>query len=143
MEAQAALRSSLRRHHGRGSEVFLKDIPEEPGVVDSTRQDLAPVGRKRSKKGSNAEGRGPADPKERIKRVTDGSTHPAYAAEHAMATESGAIISVTIQDATVAERTTKRTTMQRAMENLCSVIEDPERAGQALRRRGSRRRGTT
>lgn len=96
-------------------------------MEDSTRQDLPPVGRKRSKKGSNAEGRGPADPKERIKKVTDGSTHPAYAAEHAMATESGAIICVTIQDATAGEPTTRRTTMQRAMENLCAVLEDPER----------------
>lgn len=126
MEANAALRSIVRRDDGRGYEQFLQDMAKEEGVEEPTRQDLARMDRKRPKKGSNAEWKSPTDPDARITKMKDGSTHLAHAAEHAVDMRTGVIVSATIQDATVGDPTTMLTTMQCAMENLCAVLEDPE-----------------
>lgn len=53
MEANAALRSIVRRDDGKGYEEFLTDLAKESGVETPTRDDLAKVDRKRAKKGSN------------------------------------------------------------------------------------------
>ena len=126
MEANAALRSIVRRDDGRGYEAFLQDVAREAGVEEPTRQDLARIDRKRPKKGSNVEWKSPADPEARITKMKDGSTHLAHAAEHAVDMKSGAIVSATIQDATAGDPTTMLATMKCAMENLCAVLEDPE-----------------
>ena len=129
MEANAALRSIVRRDDGRGYEEFLTDIAKESGIETPTRQDLAKVDRKRPKKGSNAEWKSPTDPEARIVKMKDGSTHLAHCAEHAVDMKSGAIVATTIQDVIVGDPTTMLTTMEAALTNLCAVLEDPETEG--------------
>ena len=129
MEANAALRSIVRRDDGRGYEEFLTDLAKSSGIETPTRSDLAKVDRKRPKKGSNAEWKSPADPEARIVKMKDGRTHLAHHAEHAVDMESGAIVTATIQSATVGDPTTMLSTMEEACAALCAVLEDPETEG--------------
>ena len=126
MEANAALRSIVRRDDGRGYNEFLTDLAEESGIDTPTREDLAKIDRKRPKKGSNAEWQSPTDPEARITRMKDGSTHLAHAVEHAVDMETGAIVGATIQDAVVGDTTTIYGTLARAFEALITVLADPE-----------------
>lgn len=129
MEANAALRSIVRRDDGRAYNEFLTDLAKASGIETPTRNDLAQVDRKRSKKGSNAEWRSPVDPEARIVKMKDGSTHLAHHAEHAVDMESGAIVTATIQSATVGDPTTMLSTMDEACVTLCAVLEDSETEG--------------
>ena len=129
MEANAALRSIVRRDDGRGYDEFLTDIAKASGIETPTRTDLARVDRKRPKKGSNAEWKSPVDPEARIVKMKDGSTHLAHHAEHAVDMESGAIITATIQDATIGDPTTMLSTMEEACATLCVILEDPQTEG--------------
>src|SRR5450432_4413892 len=55
LEANAALRSIVRRDNGESYEEFLQGLARESGIETPTREDLARVDRKRKKKGSNKE----------------------------------------------------------------------------------------
>jgi transposase len=55
LEANAALRSIVRRDNAQSYEEFLKGLARQSGVETPTREDLARVDRKRKKKGSNRE----------------------------------------------------------------------------------------
>lgn len=129
MEANAALRSIVRRDDGRGYNEFLTDLAEEAGIETPTREDLVKVDKKRPKKGSNAEWESRTDPEARITRMKNGSTHLAHAVEHAVDMETGAIIGATIQDAVVGDTTTIYGTLTRAFEALITVIANPEVTG--------------
>jgi len=69
MEANAALRSIVRRDDGRSYDEFLTDLAKESGIETPTREDLARMDRKRPKKGSNAEWRSPTDSDARIAKM--------------------------------------------------------------------------
>lgn len=128
MEANAALRSIVRRDDGRAYDEFLTDLAKESGIETPTREDLAKVDRKRPKKGSNADWTSPVDPEARITRMKDGSTHLAHAVEHAVDLETGAIVGATIQDAVVGDTTTIYDTLTRAFGALITVISEPATA---------------
>ena len=53
LEANAALRSIVRRDNGQAYEEFLKVLAKESGIETPTREQLARLDRKRKKKGSN------------------------------------------------------------------------------------------
>jgi transposase len=54
LEANAALRSIVRRDSGETYQEFLARLAQASGIVTPTRADLARIDRKRKKKGSNA-----------------------------------------------------------------------------------------
>lgn len=56
LEANAALRSIVRRDSGEGYDEFLKGLAKESGIETPTREQLAKLDRKRKKKGSSAPG---------------------------------------------------------------------------------------
>ena len=56
LEANAALRSIVRRDNGQSYEEFLKGLAQQSGIATPTREDLARVDRKRKKKGSTRSG---------------------------------------------------------------------------------------
>src|SRR5436309_514832 len=62
LEANAALRSIVRRDTGEDYEEFLAKLAKASGVGTPTRADLARIDRKRKKKGSNDEWRHPHGP---------------------------------------------------------------------------------
>ena len=98
LEANAALRSIVRRDNGESYEEFLKGLARQSGVETPTREDLPRVDRKRKKKGSNREWVNPHDPDARITKMKDGRTHLAHKAEHAVDMETGAVVAVTLQE---------------------------------------------
>ena len=99
LEANAALRSIVRRDSGESYVEFLTKLAQESGIETPTRDDLARLDRKRKKKVSNREWVNPYDPEARITKMKDGRTHLAHKAEHAVDLETGAVVAVTLQGA--------------------------------------------
>ncbi|MGH9499849.1 MAG: transposase [Terriglobales bacterium] len=59
LEANAAMRSIVRKDNGASYDEFLKDLAKQSGVDTPSREDLARIDRKRKKKGSNEEWESP------------------------------------------------------------------------------------
>jgi transposase len=121
LEANAALRSIVRRDSGEGYEEFLTKLAKASGIGTPTRADLARIDRKRKKKGSNDDWTHPHDPDAKITKMKDGRTHLAHKAEHAIDLETGAIVGVTVQDADEGDTTTMQQTLPEAAEQLEAV----------------------
>jgi transposase len=123
LEANAALRSIVRRDNGESYEEFLKGLAEESGIETPTREDLARLDRKRKKKGSNREWVNPHDRDARITKMKDGRTHLAHKSEHAVDMETGAVVAVTLQEAHLGDTTTVKETLSEAGETVAQLIE--------------------
>jgi transposase len=123
LEANAALRSVVRRDNGQKYDDYLKDLAKAAGNEDPTREQLARLDRKRKKKGSNKEWKNPHDADARIAKMKDGSTHLAHKAEHAVDLSSGALLAVTVQGADQGDTTTIHQTLAEAGEAVAELIE--------------------
>lgn len=123
LEANAAMRSIVRRDTGASYEEFLTELAQQSGIQTPTRDDLARVDRKRKKRTSNQEWVSPSDADARVTKMKDGTTHLAHKAEHAVDMESGAVIAVTLQAADQGDTTTIRETLAEAAENLTQLME--------------------
>jgi len=123
LEANAALRSIVRRDNGETYEEFLKGLARESGIATPTREDLARVDRKRKKKGSNEEWVNPHDPDARITKMKHGGTHLAHKAEHAVDMDTGAVVAVTLQEADLGDTTTIKETLAEAGTTVADLIE--------------------
>jgi transposase len=121
LEANAALRSIVRRDSGETYQDFLTRLAQASGIDTPTRADLARLDRKRPKKGRNQDWRHPHDPDARITKMKDGRTHLAHKAEHAVDMETGAIVGVTVQGADQGDTTTIAETVTAAAEDLEAV----------------------
>jgi transposase len=121
LEANAALRSIVRRDSGESYEEFLTTLAKASGIGTPTRADLARIDRKRKKKGSNDDWTHPQDPDAKITKMKDGRTHLAHKAEHAVDLETGAIVAVTVQGADEGDTTTIKQTLPEAAEQLEAV----------------------
>jgi transposase len=124
LEANAALRSIVRRDTGEGYHEFLTTLAHASGIETPTRADLARVDRRRPKKGSNEDWTSPTDPDAKITKMKDGRTHLAHKAEHAVDLDTGAIIGVTVQDAARGDRQTLPATLAEAVEQLDHVTDE-------------------
>ncbi len=118
LEANAALRSIVRRDSEQGYEEFLTELAVASGIQTPTREDLALLDRKRTGKGSNQQWKHPQDGEARIARMKDGRTHLAHKAEHAVDLETGAIVSVTVQGADRGDTQTMVKTLIQAAEQV-------------------------
>lgn len=123
LEANAAMRSIVRRDNGQKYEEFLTELAKQSGIATPTREDLARIDRKREKKGSNQEWASETDGDARIAKMKDGSTHMAHKAEHAVDMESGAVVAVTLQGADQGDTTTIRQTLADAGEAVEDLVE--------------------
>ena len=121
LEANAALRSIVRRDSGESYEEFLATLARASGIGTPTRADLARIDRKRKKKGSNDDWTHPHDPDAKITKMKDGRTHLAHKAEHAIDLETGAIACVTVQRADEGDTATIQETLPEAAEQLEAV----------------------
>jgi len=121
LEANAALRSIVRRDSGESYEEFLTTLAKASGIGTPTRADLARIDRKRKKKGSNDDWTHPHDPDAKITKMKDGRTHLAHKAEHAIDLETGAIVGVTVQGADEGDTATIQETLPEAAEQLEAV----------------------
>src|SRR5450755_4574893 len=123
LEANAALRSLVRRDNGQKYDDYLKDLARAAGIENPTREQLARLDRKRKKKGSNKEWENPYDRDARIAKMKDGSTHMAHKAEHAVDLSSGALLAVTLQGADQGDTTTIHQTLAEAGEAVAELIQ--------------------
>ena len=121
LEANAALRSIVRRDTGEGYQDFLTTLAEASGIKTPTRAALARLDRKRKKKGSNRDWKNPHDPDAKITKMKDGRTHLAHKAEHAVDLETGAVVGLTVQGADQGDTTTIDQTLAEAVEQLIAV----------------------
>ena len=131
LEANAALRSIVRRDTGTEYEEFLKQLARESGIETPTREQLAKLDRKRPNKGSNDDWVHPHDPDAEITKMKDGRTHLAHKAEHAVDLETGAVVAVTLQPATAGDTQTVYETLAQCGENLRDAAEQAELAPEA------------
>ncbi len=106
LEANAAMRSIVRRDTGESYQAFLAGLAKASGIETPTREGLARLDRKRKKKTSNKDWTNPHDPDAKVTKMKDGRTHLAHKAEHAVDMETGAIVAVTLQGADVGDTTT-------------------------------------
>jgi transposase len=128
LEANASLRSLVRRDTGESYEKFLTDLAKTSGIETPTREDLSRLDRKRPKKGSNQDWKSPSDPDAKITKMKDGRTHLAHKAEHAVDMETGAVVAVTLQPADLGDCQSLEATLEEALEVLSDVAEDESAA---------------
>jgi transposase len=122
LEANAAMRSIVRRDNGESYEEFLKGLAKESGIETPTREDLARLDRTRKNKASNKDWVNPHDVDARITKMKDGRTHLAHKAEHAVDLKTGAVLAVTLQEADQGDTTTVLETLVQAGENVAELI---------------------
>jgi len=127
LEANAAMRSIVRRDTGEGYQAFLTRLAQESGIPTPTREDLAKLDKTRKNKASNDDWQSPDDPDAKIAKMKDGTTHLAHKAEHAVDLGDGghgAILAVNVCDAAAGDTATLTDTLVAATENLAAVRDD-------------------
>ena len=126
MEANAALRSIIRRDSGEGYREMLERLAKESGIETPTADDLVRLDRKRKgKRLSNADWAAPSDPEAKIAKLKDGRTRLAYKPEHAVDLDTGAIVAAAIHPADQRDTTTLPATLEVAQANLVAVDAGP------------------
>ena len=121
LEANAAMRSIVRRETGEGYQEFLTRLAKDSGIATPTREQLAKLDRKRARKGSNEDWVNPHDPEAHITKMKDGRTHLAYKAEHAVDLETGAVVAVTVAAGDAGDTATILETWPQAGEHIAQV----------------------
>jgi transposase len=106
LEANAAMRSIVRRDTEQSYQEFLTGLAKASGIETPTREDLARLDRKRKKTSSNQDWKHPWDPEAKVAKMKDGRTHLAHKAEHAVDLDTSAIVAVTLQGADQGDTTT-------------------------------------
>jgi transposase len=129
LEANAALKSIVRRDDGQSYQDFLTGLAKASGIETPTREDLARIDKDRKKKGSNDDWHNPNDPDAKITKMKDGSTHLAHKAEHAVDMQTGVLLAVNVCDAVAGDTNTIGDTVEMAVENLQAVEDDALTAG--------------
>ncbi len=122
MEANAALRTIVRRVDGDSYREMLRRMAAESGIETPMAEDLIRLDRThKGKKLSNAEWESPTDPDARIAKLKDGRTHLAYKPEHAVDLDTGAVIATEMHQADQGDTATLPGTLASAAEHLAAV----------------------
>src|SRR6266404_5817786 len=90
LEANAAMRSIVRRDTGESYQEFLTRLAAASGIKKRT---------------SNTDWENPSDPDAKITKMKDGRTHLAHKAEHAVDLDTSALVAVTLHGADVGDTT--------------------------------------
>src|ERR1043166_3872123 len=101
LEANAAMKSIVRRDTGEDWKEYVTRLMREEGVIEPeqepTDEEIRRYDKKRKdKKVSNEEWVSPTDPEARITQMKDGRTHLAYKAEHVVDLESDLVVAAEI-----------------------------------------------
>lgn len=124
LEANAAMRSIVRRETGQSYREFLTDLAKASGMETPTAEDLAKFDRQRKgRKCSNEDWFNPHDPDAKVAKLKDGTTHLAYKNEHAVDLETGAIVAPAVHPADEGDTTTMWGTLEQACTSLQEVRE--------------------
>src|SRR6202166_2807526 len=129
LEANAAMKSIVRRDTGESYNGYLKRIAEAEGVDATDAAALRRMDRKRRKKTSNADWESPSDGEAEITKLKDGRTALAYKAENAVDMETGAIVAVTTHGGAVADTATVQETVIQAGVAVAELIAETTPVG--------------
>ena len=124
LEANAALRSIVRRDNGDGYDEHVARLMQAEGTGETTPAARQRFDRRRKKSLSNRDWVNPHDREARIAKMKDGRTHLAYKAEHAVDLQTGALVALTIQPGDCGDTASMRTMLAEAGRAVA------ERAGQ-------------
>jgi transposase len=126
MEANAALRTIVRRDDGRTYREMLTQMAKESGIETPTADDLVRLDRARTgKKLSNDEWMSKTDPEAKITKLKDGRTHLAYKPEHAVDLDTGVIVAAVLHPADQGDTTTITGTLAAAEKHLAQINASP------------------
>ena len=111
LEANAAMKSIVRRDTGEDWKEYVTRLMREEGVIgpedEPSDEDVRRFDKKRTnKKVSNAEWKSSTDEDARIAHMKDGTTHLAYKAEHVVDLDSDLILAAEIRQADEADTAT-------------------------------------
>jgi len=125
LEANAAMKSIVRRDTQESYTDYLKRLAEAEGLEATDEAALRRMDRRRSKKGANADWINPNDPEAQITRMKDGRTALAYKAEHAVDMDTGAIVAVTAHGGAAGDSASIQETLPSAGEAIAEQIPNP------------------
>ena len=126
MEANAALRTIVRREDGRTYREMLRRMAKESGIDTPTADDLVRIDRNRKgKKLSNDEWTSKTDPEAKIAKLKDGRTRLAYKPEHAVDLDTGIVVAAALHPADQGDTTTIEGTLTAAEKNLAQLSAAP------------------
>lgn len=111
LEANAAMKSIVRRDSGESYNEYLKRVATAEGMETTDAASLRRMDRKRKKKTSNEDWTSPSDAEAEITKLKDGRTALAYKAENAVDMETGAIVAVTTHGGAAADTATMEETV--------------------------------
>jgi transposase len=123
LEANAAMKSIVRRDTGEDWKQFVTRLMHEEGVIEEehepTDEEIRRFDKQRKdKKVSNDEWVSPNDPESRIAHMKDGRTHLAYKAEHVVDLQSDLILAAEIYPADHADTQTLVDSVMEAVVNV-------------------------
>src|SRR6266404_111549 len=112
LEANAAMRSIVRRDTAESYMEYLRRLAKEAGIDSSDDDAVRRMDRKRKKKKTpNDEWVNPHDKEAEVTRLKNGATHFAYKVEQAVDLETGAIVAITTQGGAVGDTTSVQVTL--------------------------------
>jgi transposase len=131
LEANAAMKSIVRRDTGEDWRAYVVRLMREGGVIEKGREPTDEEVRRfdkgrKDKRVSNDEWQSSTDPASRITRLKDGRTHLAYKAEHVVDLETDVVLAAEVYRADDADVDTLVDSVMQAQVNTDSAT---ERAG--------------
>src|SRR6266480_1251699 len=124
LEANATMKSIVRRDTGESYMTYLKRLAEAEGIEAKDAAALLRMDRKRKKKSSNEDWQSPVDGDAEITKLKDGRTALAYKAENAVDMETGAIVAVTTHSGAAGDTTTVIETVIEAGLAVADLIDE-------------------
>lgn len=129
LEANAAMKSIVRRDTGEDWQEYLTRLMQEAGEIKEgekpSAEELARFDRKRKdKKVSNQEWQSETDPDSRIAKMKDGRTHLAYKAEHTIDLDTELILAAEVYHADEADSDTIGLSLSQAQDNVIAAESD-------------------
>jgi transposase len=122
MEANAAMKSIVRRADGVTYQEYLKKLARAEGIENPAPQDLQRLDRKRrGKKASNKQWKSRTDADARIARMKDGRTRMAYKVENAMDVQSRITVAAEVHAADRGDTGTVGKTLRSADEAVMNA----------------------
>jgi transposase len=114
LEANAAMRSIVRRDTGQSYMEYLRGLAQQAGLDPTDDDAVRRMDRKRKKKTPNEEWVNLHDPDAEVSKMKNGATHLAYKAEQAVDLDTGAIVAITTQGGAVGDTTSVQETLPAA-----------------------------
>ena len=129
LEANAAMRSIVRRDTGESYMEYLRKLAQQAGIDPANDDAVRRMDRQRKKKTSNEEWMNPHDRDAEVTKLKNGATHLAYKAEQAVDLDTGAIVAITTQGGAVGDTTSVLETLPAAGFAVAEQIATPTAEG--------------